>query len=744
MVAAVSTTPFNNKIASQGRRPQNPTRPPLLPSEPDNALAATRRSKAREVTSRYMSSSSSSSSTSSSSSSTGSRRCPSPQVSKTPTPTATMTPRPAALPVTKRTQSAERRRPVTPRTNSLDLRGCNGVGGAGEMSAVQKLLFASTRSLSVSFQGESFAFQVSKVKRPPSPSPSPSPSVRKSTPERRKVTTPARGDQSENLKPMEQQQRWPGRLRQANCMNQSLDCTDERRSGSGSGGNVVRALQKYMAEDGDHIDGKLSSALGSAELEKAVVDSNSSVRSDVQSEPVAFSDSESVSSGSSTTTGAQEFAGGDGNGGLGLRGGPRGIIVPARFWQEAKNRLQRQPEPGSPLSRNGVKSLSTSGLVSSPRGVLNTRAQSSPMRSGVVRPASPNKSSAATFTISSPSRGISPSRVRNGVVAASSLNNAPSILSFAADLRRGKGGENRIHDAHILRILYNRLLQWRFVNARADASLSVQKLNAEAVSALVMNLIEHATSERVAVECMDILFFSVAKTDCFCQLLRSLYNAWITTSKLRESVRTKRTELDSLRQSLKLTAILKGQMIYLEEWSHMDRDYSSSLLGAIEALRASTLRLPVVGGARADVQNVKDAICTAVDVMQAMASSIYTLSSKAGEVNSVVAELANVTAVEQILLGQCKDLLSTVAALQKQKSAYFDLCIETSGSKIATRPESMNSVLDTNIVQSIPTRAATFLRNKFQLQGRVLDDKMVVVFIKMINYNRKSSSNIEC
>lgn len=44
--------------------------------------------------------------------------------------------------------------------------------------------------------------------------------------------------------------------------------------------------------------------------------------------------------------------------------------------------------------------------------------------------------------------------------------------------------------------------------------------------------------------------------------------------------------------------LLDAQMIYLEEWSHMDRDYSSSLLGAIEALRASTLRLPVVGGAR--------------------------------------------------------------------------------------------------------------------------------------------------
>lgn len=40
------------------------------------------------------------------------------------------------------------------------------------------------------------------------------------------------------------------------------------------------------------------------------------------------------------------------------------------------------------------------------------------------------------------------------------------------------------------------------------------------------------------------------------------------------------------------------QMIYLEDWASLDRVYSSSLSGAIEALKASTLRLPVVGGAK--------------------------------------------------------------------------------------------------------------------------------------------------
>ncbi|XP_041021957.1 QWRF motif-containing protein 9-like isoform X3 [Juglans microcarpa x Juglans regia] len=39
-------------------------------------------------------------------------------------------------------------------------------------------------------------------------------------------------------------------------------------------------------------------------------------------------------------------------------------------------------------------------------------------------------------------------------------------------------------------------------------------------------------------------------------------------------------------------------MTYLEEWALKDWDYFSSLLGATEALKASTLRLPVVGGAK--------------------------------------------------------------------------------------------------------------------------------------------------
>lgn len=41
-------------------------------------------------------------------------------------------------------------------------------------------------------------------------------------------------------------------------------------------------------------------------------------------------------------------------------------------------------------------------------------------------------------------------------------------------------------------------------------------------------------------------------------------------------------------------------MLHLEEWDDLDQDFSNSLSGVTEALRASTLRLPVVGAAKVE------------------------------------------------------------------------------------------------------------------------------------------------
>ncbi|KAE8659159.1 hypothetical protein F3Y22_tig00116964pilonHSYRG00211 [Hibiscus syriacus] len=424
---------------------QNPSRPPLMPSDPDNAIAP-RRQKFREVTSRYFSTSSSSSNSSmssSSSSAASTKWCPSPFVSKSTTP-STM----------KRSQSVERRQAVTPRPNNyMNLRSSDG-NNNGELSAAQKLLFTSARSLSVSFQGDSFSYQFTKAKPAPSPS-----AERKGTSEKRKsttiTTTPGRAtDQTGNSKT----ERLPVRFSQSNSMTQTVDCTDERKRLNGSvNGNVVRALQNSM------IDTRDSTGV-------------TAIGSEAQFDPSA-SDTESVSSGSA---GAPESSC---NVYRYFKHGTRGIIVPARFLQETNSRLSRA-DPVSPVSKKNTAhsktiirpdKFNTDSPLLSPKGVVNRRGQLSPIR-GSARPASPSKLGASS---NSPSlRGMSPSRVRSG--SGFTLVNAPSILSFGGDVfKMDKIGENKATDAHLLRLLHNRLLQCRFANARADAAMSSQTSNAE-------------------------------------------------------------------------------------------------------------------------------------------------------------------------------------------------------------------------------------------------------------------------
>ncbi|PIN16297.1 hypothetical protein CDL12_11056 [Handroanthus impetiginosus] len=629
MVAAVSgaastTDPQNPKITtSQDERAR---RPPLLPSEKDNSNGISsnqKKPRSRIVSSRYMSpstSTSTSNSSSVSSSSSSSRRYPSPLVSRNSTPLSN-----APSLGSKRSVSVDRRRPVAARPLTPDLDSKHGNGT--DVSAATKLLVTSTRSLSVSFQGEAFSLPISKTKVAPS-SPNLS-SLRKGTPERRRSSTPLRGkgdglgDQAENSKPSDQH-RWPARNRVVNPLARSLDC-----SGSGGdrskligSGTMGRALQRSMIDERrPSLDGRLSLDLGNSELLKAAQrapDGNSGNNEASVPSDLTASDSDSVSSGS--TSGIQECTGAPH-----WRNGPRGIAVSARFWQETNSRLRRLQDPGSPLSTSPgskliappkLKRYTSDGSLSSPRTM------SSPIRGG-IRTASPSK--LMTPMGSSPSRGHSPSRIRNAVSTISNnFSETPSVLSFAVDVRRGKVGENKIVDAHLLRLLYNRHLQWRFVNARTEAVWLVQKRSAE----------------------------------------KNLWNAWITISDLRDTVTKKRHRLQLLRQKLKLASILKGQMTFIEDWASLDKDHTISLLGAIEALKASTLRLPVVGGAIADVQSLQDAISSVVDIMQAMVSSIRLHLPMVEEVNSLVTELAKVTTKEQALLEQCTDFISSLAAMQ--------------------------------------------------------------------------------
>ncbi|KAG6547541.1 hypothetical protein Mapa_010989 [Marchantia paleacea] len=370
------------------------------------------------------------------------------------------------------------------------------------------------------------------------------------------------------------------------------------------------------------------------------------------------SDSESVSSGGSGTTGSRTSS------------STRGTTVPSRVWQAAEARSRRLSEGDRMRSsmseqdlaaalKAGRRKVPTLGFPiangsSNSAWSLSSGRAITPISSSPQPPVSPSARGGRGG--SSPLRGLpSPTRSRpptaNGSVASRTSSISSSIIS-GTDLRlRGKKAMSQQEEALFLRILHNRFLQWRFINARADAALSSQKAAAE----------------------------------------KSLYSVWLRTSELRASVAMQRIKLQQAKHFYKLSTILSNQAPLLQDWSSLKQEHSTALSGVIEALEASILRVPVTGGARADVQAVKEALGSAVDVMNAVELSVKTLLPKAQSMDVLVAKLAETAAQERALLADCGDLLSTAASLEIEERSLSTHLVQLQHEKNRLLATSMDS-----------------------------------------------------
>ncbi|KDO62294.1 hypothetical protein CISIN_1g040190mg [Citrus sinensis] len=564
--------------------PTDTTRPPLVPAEKNNALNAappTRRLRTREVSSRYKSPSP----TTTTSAATA-RRCPSPHLTRT-------VPSHAQLGA-KRALSAERKRPSTPPSPP-----------SPSTPVSESSVDTQLPSRSVSFQSDTISIPISKKEKPvPNASSDrslrPSSNVahkhaetpgtlsRKPTPERKR--SPLKGknapDQSENSRPVDglhirpiDHHRWPSRIGgkvSSNSLTKSADHVEKivRNSATAVPGVGLSSLRKIHTSD-TGLRKPIQKSASDLAARLLSLDEIGRVRSEAKS----------IDANSQRVTGPCKL--------ISASSSERSALAAPTV------RSQSLPTPGSRPS-----SPSRTSVLSCSRGVSPSRA----------RPSTP------------PPRGVSPSRIRSSTTA-SQPNSSTSVLSFIADVKKGKKSASYIDDAHQLRLLYNRYLQWRFANARAEAVLYIQKLTAE----------------------------------------ETLYNVWDTTLSLWDSVINKRINLQQLKLQIQLNLVLNKQMVYLDDWASLERDHISSLSGIVEDLEASTVRVPLIGGARADTESLKAAICSAVDMMQAMGTSICSSLSRAEEMNSLVSELAVIAAQEHIKLDECESLLASMAAMQVEE-----------------------------------------------------------------------------
>ncbi|EOY29065.1 QWRF family - like 4 [Theobroma cacao] len=323
----------------------------------------------------------------------------------------------------------------------------------------------------------------------------------------------------------------------------------------------------------------------------------------------------------------------------------------ARLLQSSGMALSSKPNVSSPSQE--ASSVSSNDMGSTTRSLVNfcssmpeadllpsvsTRLLTDRNVNNVVDssklPASPlSRSLNSPLSICEPSLFHHPNPPIKGVstrMGPLSLPPVPSHTKAGTDaIRRPKKISSHQEDLHSLKLLHNYYLQWRYANAKAEASMQIQKGETE----------------------------------------RTLYSLEVKIAELNDCVRRKRIELELLQRMKTLSKILEAQMPYLEEWSAFQGDYLNSLAEAIQSLLNTSHRLPISGNVKADTRKVGEAMKSAIKWMEMILCHVQSFMPKAEEMERLISELARVAVGERALIDECGDLLSKTNTFLVEESS---------------------------------------------------------------------------
>ncbi|KAM1108823.1 hypothetical protein ACFX13_005520 [Malus domestica] len=202
-----------------------------------------------------------------------------------------------------------------------------------------------------------------------------------------------------------------------------------------------------------------------------------------------------------------------------------------------------------------------------------------------------------------------------------------ATAKLGPDIRKGKKVSSHLEDVHSLRVLHNRYLQWRYANARAEASVRAQQRETQ----------------------------------------RTLYSLAVKIAELYDSVKRKRIELGILQRTKTLSTILEAQIPYLDQWFSLEGDYSVSLAEATQALLNASVQLPSSGSVRANLRELEEALSSAIEVMDIIVFHVHRSLPKAEDTEHLISELARVIGGERALIEECGNLLSKTYTTQVEE-----------------------------------------------------------------------------
>ncbi|KAE8710656.1 hypothetical protein F3Y22_tig00110319pilonHSYRG00071 [Hibiscus syriacus] len=173
---------------------------------------------------------------------------------------------------------------------------------------------------------------------------------------------------------------------------------------------------------------------------------------------------------------------------------------------------------------------------------------------------------------------------------------------------------------HQFRVVYNRMLQWRFTNATAEVAMAAVNIDAQ----------------------------------------DKLFGVWVRILKIRNSTLEKRILLEKLNHEIKLREIVGPQLRLLNEWLKLEAKNFEAVSRVIRKLSAILVRVPLIQETKADVKSMHEAISAAIEVMEGIESSIIDILSQPVEkLLYLVTELVSMVEQEK----QCSEQMENVVIL---------------------------------------------------------------------------------
>ncbi|XLR49021.1 hypothetical protein S83_033681 [Arachis hypogaea] len=176
---------------------------------------------------------------------------------------------------------------------------------------------------------------------------------------------------------------------------------------------------------------------------------------------------------------------------------------------------------------------------------------------------------------------------------------------------------------HRFRILHNRLLQWRFINARAHFTLPRTK--------------------------------RVAEMQLFC--------VWFRTLVIRMMITQKRIELQNIKHLIKLYQIVIPQLTYLNEWEKLEGRNQESVGRLEKKLLALSNPMPLPHDLKANTVSVHETLSAAIEVMNLVEPLIMRFQTQVERILYLVTEIITTSKQEEQYLQDLMEVVPMITTL---------------------------------------------------------------------------------